>query len=203
MPPDDRAEAISRLQITTFDDALGQRIIETHMWAVREGLRGADAYELFDGYCQRLVIDGIAALASASGDGDAASAMERLRLHLASRPQRHRARAIRSREYSKTRIFWAALSMSSSSGPRTARTIRRCAGAWKQDRSARLPGPGGIFRRRRDGLPRLPLRLRRRVGDRSQGTGIVYSFATDRRGGFSDDDDDAPASDAAWRFRWR
>ncbi len=25
-------------------------------------------------------------------------------------------------------------------------------------------------------------------GDRSQGTGIVYSFATDRRGGFSDDD---------------
>ena len=29
------------------------------MWAVREGLRGADAYDLFDGYCQRLVIDGI------------------------------------------------------------------------------------------------------------------------------------------------
>src|SRR5260370_2506381 len=25
-------------------------------------------------------------------------------------------------------------------------------------------------------------------GDRSQGTGVVYSFATDRRGGFSDDD---------------
>ena len=25
---------------------------------MREGLRGADAYHLFDGYCQRLVIDG-------------------------------------------------------------------------------------------------------------------------------------------------
>ena len=27
-----------------------------------------------------------------------------------------------------------------------------------------------------------------RTGDRSQGTGIVYSFATDRKGGFNDDD---------------
>ena len=44
MPPDDTAEAISRLQLSTFDDALGHRIIGTHMWAVREGLRGADAY---------------------------------------------------------------------------------------------------------------------------------------------------------------
>jgi adenylate cyclase len=26
------------------------------------------------------------------------------------------------------------------------------------------------------------------MGDRSQGTGIAYSFATDRKGGFSDDD---------------
>ena len=58
MPSDDTAEAISRLQISTFDGELGHRIIGTHMWAVREGLRGADAYHLFDGYCQRLVVDG-------------------------------------------------------------------------------------------------------------------------------------------------
>ena len=55
---DDTAEAISRLRISTFDGELGHRIIGTHMWAVREGLRGADAYHLFDGYCQRLVVDG-------------------------------------------------------------------------------------------------------------------------------------------------
>ncbi|MGA2044394.1 MAG: hypothetical protein ABSG83_13610, partial [Roseiarcus sp.] len=42
----------------TFDDALGRRIIQTHIWAVREGLRGASAYDLLDGYCQRLVIGG-------------------------------------------------------------------------------------------------------------------------------------------------
>ena len=47
------------LQIRTFDDALGRRIIELHVWAVREGLRGATAYDLFDGFCQRLVIDGV------------------------------------------------------------------------------------------------------------------------------------------------
>ena len=47
------------LQLLTFDGPLGRRIIETHIWAVREGLRGATAYELFDGYCQRLVVDGV------------------------------------------------------------------------------------------------------------------------------------------------
>ncbi len=46
-------------QLRTFDDALGQRIIALHVWAVRAGLEGAPAYELFDGYCQRLVIDGV------------------------------------------------------------------------------------------------------------------------------------------------
>ena len=45
-----------------------------------------------------------------------------------------------------------------------------------------------FFAAGRDGLSRLPLRIRQGHGDRSQGTGIVYSFATDRRGGFSDDD---------------
>ena len=43
----------------SFDGPVGRRIIETHIWAVREGLRGASAYDLFDGYCQRLVIHGV------------------------------------------------------------------------------------------------------------------------------------------------
>ena len=58
MRPDDPADLLSQLRLTTFDDALGRRIIETHIWAVREGLRGATAHDLFDGYCQRLVIHG-------------------------------------------------------------------------------------------------------------------------------------------------
>src|SRR5215467_7756324 len=47
------------LQIPTFDGPLGRRIIETHIWAVREGLNGDSAHDLFDGYCQRLVIHGV------------------------------------------------------------------------------------------------------------------------------------------------
>jgi adenylate cyclase len=43
----------------SFDDPLGRRIVELHVWAVREGLRGADAAALFDGLCQRLVIAGV------------------------------------------------------------------------------------------------------------------------------------------------
>jgi hypothetical protein len=43
----------------TFDDALGRRIVDLHVWAVHEGLRGATAYELFDGFCQRLVAAGV------------------------------------------------------------------------------------------------------------------------------------------------
>jgi adenylate cyclase len=39
----------------SFDGPLGQKIIELHVWAVGEGLRGADAASLFDGLCQRLV----------------------------------------------------------------------------------------------------------------------------------------------------
>jgi adenylate cyclase len=39
----------------SFDGPLGQKIIELHVWAVGEGLRGADAAVLFDGLCRRLV----------------------------------------------------------------------------------------------------------------------------------------------------
>src|SRR5882762_285259 len=42
-----------------FDVALGRQIVELHMWVVREGIRGADAAAIFDGFCQRLVIAGV------------------------------------------------------------------------------------------------------------------------------------------------
>jgi hypothetical protein len=46
-------------QVTSFDGPVGRRIIDTHIWAVREGLRGTAAYELFDNYCQRLTVHGV------------------------------------------------------------------------------------------------------------------------------------------------
>src|SRR5580693_840758 len=59
MNPNARPAAQLAFPLKSFDDALGHRVVETHIWAVREGLRGATAYQLFDGFCQRLVICGV------------------------------------------------------------------------------------------------------------------------------------------------
>ena len=185
MPPDDRAEAISRLQIRTFDDALGQRIIGTHMWAVREGLRGAGAYELFDGFCQRLVIDGI----------------ELWRAHLAMEtlhPQwsgygytwRRDLNAIEPEQY----VHGSTEDADFLGSPFNELIVRAQAGE---------ENPSMRRRVEQDDQRDFPVLVEffaagatdylaylfafGKGGDRSQGTGIVYSFVTDRRGGFSDD----------------
>jgi adenylate cyclase len=41
------------------DDPLSRHIVELHRWAVNEGLRGATAHDLFAGFCQRLLADGV------------------------------------------------------------------------------------------------------------------------------------------------
>jgi adenylate cyclase len=41
--------------LQSYDGALGRRIIDLHVWAVDQGLRGASGDVLFDGFCQRLV----------------------------------------------------------------------------------------------------------------------------------------------------
>ncbi|HXV82718.1 MAG TPA: hypothetical protein VEG60_22875, partial [Candidatus Binatia bacterium] len=43
----------------SFDGPLGRNIVELHTWVVREGIRGAAAAPLFDGFCQRLVSAGV------------------------------------------------------------------------------------------------------------------------------------------------
>lgn len=43
----------------SFDAPLGRKIIGLHVWAVCEGLRGTGAATLFDGLCQRLVATGV------------------------------------------------------------------------------------------------------------------------------------------------
>ena len=43
----------------SFDGALGRKIVELYRWVVGEGIRGAGADTLFEGLCQRLVIAGL------------------------------------------------------------------------------------------------------------------------------------------------
>src|SRR5271166_4806096 len=54
MPDTPPLSPVSSLPLS-FDGPLGQKIIELHVWAVGEGLRGTGAAPLFDGFCQRLV----------------------------------------------------------------------------------------------------------------------------------------------------
>jgi adenylate cyclase len=44
---------------TSFDAPLGRRIIDLHVWAVRQGLSGTAAEELFAGFCRRLADAGV------------------------------------------------------------------------------------------------------------------------------------------------
>jgi adenylate cyclase len=187
MPQDHRDETLPELRHRTFDDALGRRIVDTHIWAVREGLRGADAYHLFDGYCQRLVIDGTPLWR-------AHAAMETLH------PQwngygytwRRDLNAIAPENYphgDQNERIWVtspfyALMQRARAGEDTPAMRRRMETNSEERDFPVLEefyalGATDYF---------AQLFVYGEKGDRSQGSGIAYSFATDRRGGFSDDD---------------
>ncbi len=174
-------------QLRTFDDALGQRIIAMHVWAVREGLRGATAHDLFDGFCQRLVVEGVALWR-------AHTAMETLHPQWSGfgHTWRRDLNALQPEHYAHDDLSapeWL-------SSPLRALILRAEAGE-----------PNPAMRRRLDAGPDerdFPV-----LGeffaagatdyfgqiftfgahhDRSHGSGAFYSFVTDRRGGFADDD---------------
>jgi adenylate cyclase len=171
----------------SFDDALGRRIVDLHIWAVHEGLRGATAYELFDGFCQHLVAAGVPLWRGFAGTQT---------LH----PQwsgygylwRRDLNAIQPEPF--TRRVQAGpdwldspfrhLVERAQGGERNPTMRRRLeAGPDGQDfpllREFAAAGAtdylGKVYS---FGAP----------GDRSHGTGIAYSFTTDRPGGFSDDE---------------
>src|SRR5712692_4766037 len=47
------------LHLQSYDGRLGRQIIDLHVWAVDQGLHGAAADALWDGFCQRLVGAGV------------------------------------------------------------------------------------------------------------------------------------------------
>jgi adenylate cyclase len=177
----------SQLYVQTFDAPLGRRVIDTHIWAVREGLRGASAYDLFDGYCQRLVVHGVPLWR-------AHAAMETLH------PQwsgygytwRRDLNAIQPEQYDRSDMTgqdW--LSSPMYDLIRRARlgednpSMRRRLGVGEADRD--FPVLKEFFA---EGATDYLAQLFTfgETGDPSHGTGIIYSFAADRPGGFADDD---------------
>jgi adenylate cyclase len=180
------------LSVQSFDDALGRQIIALHRWAVDQGLRGTAADKLFEGFCQRLVAAGLPLWRAFAG-------MRTLHPQWAGygytwerdigtiRP----AQFERGDEYEReieispfAGLLREAGSPSTDSarlqlrrrltGPETQLdfpVLRQLANAGGTDYFAQLVGFGVIA-----------------GGDPSRGTGIAYSFATDRAGGFRDDD---------------
>lgn len=185
-----RDTPVSLPPLLSTDSATARQIIELHAWAVREGLRGTGVAELFEGLCRRLVVAGVPLWRGFAG-------MRTLHPQWAGYTYtwwRDRT-AIESAQLERGDGYEEDLRTSpfghlvetllnpSGDGNQRARLRRRLTGP-----DARLDFPslhalaaaGGT-----DYVAELVgFGLR---GDPSRGTGIGYSLATDRPGGFSDD----------------
>jgi adenylate cyclase len=175
----------------SFDSALGNHIIELHEWAVRQGLSGASAATLFDGLCRRLVIAGVPLWRAFAG-------MQTLHPQWGgySYTWRRDLNAIQPVQFERGDEY----EQDVSSSPfgyliRQAATATGEAPPWLHLRR-HLAGPEAQL-----DFPILKgfaasgatdyfaeLFGFGEKGDPSRGIGVGYSFATDRPGGFHDDD---------------
>ena len=174
----------SRLE--SFDGTLGRHIIDLHVWAVDQGLRGAAADALFDGFCQRLVSAGVPLWR-------AFAAMRTLHPQWGgySYTWRRDLNAIEPGQFERGELYerevlsspFAYLERQSNMDGRR-RLRRRLAGS-----GAELDFP--ILRRFADaGATDYLAEVVRfgEDGDPSRGIGVGYSFATDRPEGFAPDE---------------
>jgi adenylate cyclase len=171
------------------DSALGRQIIDLHIWAVRQGLRGAAVDDLLDGFCQQLVIAGVPLWRGFAG-------MRTLHPQWGGYGYTWR-RDLNAIEH-------ATFERSNTSQP-----------SWRDSpfhylmNQTRVPGAEGLAALRRrlagpeaqldfpvlkdlaaDGATDYLAQFFRFGidGDPSRGSGVAYSFATDHADGFGDDD---------------
>jgi adenylate cyclase len=173
-------------QFDPFPDPLGRNIVDLNVWAIEEGLRGSTARELFDGFCQQLVAGGIPLLRGYvstqtlhpqwSGYGYT------WRRDLNSVYAQQFSRGVASQEW-RNSPFYSVITRARA-GEKTPWLRRRLElGPEQRDfpalRDFHAAGAtdylcvGYIFGE---------------GGDPAHGTGVVYSFTTDRSGGFDDEE---------------
>ena len=176
------------LELRTFDDALGRRIIAMHVWAVREGLHGATACDLFDGFCQRLVIDGVPLWR-------AYTAMETLHPQWSGygytwRRDLNAIQPEQSAHGADAAPGWLMSPLHDlirrAEGGEHNPTMRRRLEAGPAERDFPVLDEFFAFGAT-DYFGQLFI-FGAHHHDRSHGSGAIYSFATDRRGGFTEDD---------------
>jgi adenylate cyclase len=174
----------------SYDGPLGQRVIELHVWAVGQGLRGIAAAELFDGLCERLVTAGVPLWRAFAGmqtlhpqwGGYGYTWWRKLN---ATVPEQYS----RGSEYEQNFLsspfsHLLELRASARDGSPWAHMRRRLAGPRAQLDFPILEGLAAAGAT--DYFAEIV-----RFGDGndpSRGTGIGYSFATDRPDGFDEDD---------------
>ncbi len=172
-----------------YDAPAGRRIIDIHIWAVREGLRGAEPVSLFMGLCQRLVDGGVPVWRAFAGTRTlhpqwAGYSYTWWRDSGGVEPMRF-PRGDRYEQIVADSVFGHLRRKSAAAGDGNSwiSLRRRLAGPEAQfdfpvlaeladqgatDYFAELVGPG--------------------LEEASRGDAVAYSFATDRTDGFSDDD---------------
>ncbi len=172
----------------SFDAPLGQRIIELHVWAVRQGLFGTGAAELFDGFCRRLVLGGLplwrasAAMRTLHPQWGGYSYLWRRDLN-AIEPSQF-GRDNENTQGWLTSPFAYLVGQAEAGGDPWLHMRRRLAGP-----EALLDFPLLEELAREGGTDYFAQIVRfGPEGDASRGTGIAYSFTTDRQEGFGEDD---------------
>ena len=174
-----------------YDGALRRQIIELHVWAVRQGLLGIGAAELFEGFCRRLALAGVrlwrasAAMRTLHPQWGGYSYTWRRDLNAIEPAQFERGDERRRVWLTSPFAFLVA----------QAQTRPGDADPWLHLRR-RLTGPEAqldfpvLEELADDGATDYFAQIVRfgPEGDASRGTGIAYSFATDRREGFGEDD---------------
>ena len=174
-----------------YDGALGRQVIELHVWAVRQGLLGIGAAELFEGFCRRLALAGVrlwrasAAMRTLHPQWGGYSYTWRRDLNAIEPAQFERGDERRRVWLTSPFAFLVA----------QAQTRPGDADPWLHLRR-RLTGPAAqldfpvLEELADDGATDYFAQIVRfgPEGDASRGTGIAYSFATDRREGFGEDD---------------
>jgi adenylate cyclase len=171
-----------------YDGALRRQIIELHVWAVRQGLLGTGAAELFDGFCQRLVLGGLplwrasAAMRTLHPQWGGYSYLWRRDLN-AIEPSQF-GRGNENSQGWLTSPFAYLVGQAEAGGDPWLHLRRRLAGPealldFPLLEELASAGAADYFAQ----IVRFGPQ-----GDASRGTGVGYSFATDRREGFGEDD---------------
>ncbi len=174
-------------QIQTFDGRLGRMVIDTHICAVNEGLRDASAYDLFDGHCQRLVVHGVplwrahAALETLHPQWSGYGYTWRRDLNAIQPEQCVRSDLIGQQWQSSPMYDLIRRARLGEDNP----SMRRRLEAGPQERD--FPVLNEFFAAGATDYLAQVFTFGE-TGEPAHGTGIVYTFAADRRGGFDDDD---------------